>query len=239
MNLIRIFGLTLLLIPRMSIAMYSASPPNDVHIATFSYMNENGVKSEVSNVISRDKALILVPAYFNCNSTCPLLAENLKKALLGSKDASLVNILFLSFNSDDSKETMKMFREHHDLPANWAMGVIKNRSNAKDFLAQFQYSFQKTENGFDHPNAAFVFSPESSIWTGSLFGVENTPSEIETAYQNALLANKTGISASFLKFLGKREYIILFGIFGTILPLFYVFWFFVRRRRLTEVGTHV
>jgi len=238
MNLMRMIGLGLLMIPRFGFAMYSASPPNDVNVASFSYMNEDGAKSEISSVISRDKALILVPAYFNCNSTCPLLAENLKKSILGSKDASLVNVLFLSFNSDDSKETMKMFREHHNLPSNWAMGVIKNRSNAKDFLAQFQYSFQKTDNGFDHPNAAFVFSPESAIWTGSLFGVETTPAEIETAYQNALLANKTGVGATFLKFLGKREYIILFGIFGTILPLFYVFWFFARKRRLREVGAH-
>ncbi len=238
MNLIRIFGLTLILIPRVCLAMYSASPPNDVQIASFSYMNEEGVEAKISNVISRNKALILVPAYFNCNSTCPLLAENLKKSILASKDSGLLNVLFLSFNSDDSKTTMSMFREHHKLPSNWAMGVIKNRSSAKDFLAQFQYTFQKTENGFDHPNAAYVFSPDSLIWTGSLFGVENTISEVESAYQSAVLANQAGVGATFLRFIGKREYIILFGIFGTIIPLFYVFWFFARRKRYIEVGSH-
>ena len=97
MNLIRIFGLTLILIPRVCLAMYSASPPNDVQIASFSYMNEEGVEAKISNVISRNKALILVPAYFNCNSTCPLLAENLKKSILASKDSGLLNVLFLSF----------------------------------------------------------------------------------------------------------------------------------------------
>ena len=229
------FILLLVMIPKISLGMYSASPPNEVQISSFNFMGETGEKTNVGEVVGVGKALLLVPAYFNCNSTCPLLAENLKKAILGSRDSSRINVLFLSFNSEDSIETMKMFREHHALPADWTMGIIKNQSLAKDFLAQFQYTFQKTEDGFDHPNAAFVFSADSLIWTGSLFGVENTSEEIENAYQKAMLANQTGFKASVWRLAGKREYLILIGIIGTITPLLYVFWFFARRRRDVEI----
>lgn len=191
--------------------------------------------STIGEAIVESKTTLLVPAYFNCNSTCPLLAENLKNMILSSDISKEFKVLFLSFNSEDSPKTMKLFRKHHGLPPEWVLGVIENQGTAKDFLAQFQYSFQKTANGFDHPNAAFVFSPDRLVWTGSLYGVDNTKSELEKAYQDAALVKEKGVGAGFQKLVRKKEYLILFGLVGTVLPLLYLFWFFTKRRRSSVV----
>jgi cytochrome oxidase Cu insertion factor (SCO1/SenC/PrrC family) len=218
-----------LFVSTSSRATYSASPPNDVKIQDVRFVNELGQETSISEMLSTDKGLILVPAYYSCNSTCPLTAGNLKKAILGSPHGRSWKVLFLSFDPTDSVKGMAMFRHHHDLPPEWGMGVLQDEGVAKEFLAKFFYTFQKTATGFDHPNAAFVFSPGGTIWTGSLFGIDNTSSEVERAYSAAILPDERGLWAGFRKIFEKQEYVLAIGVIGTVLPLVLIGWLLARR----------
>ena len=226
--------LTLLLLSSPAFAIYSASPPNAAEVENMSVTTESGTET-ISELTNGQHPMLLVPAYYNCNSTCPLLAENLKQTILSANALRALDVLFVSFNSDDDLAAMKKFREHHALPPEWKLAVIKNPNRAKDFLTQFQYVYQKTDNGFDHPNAAFVLSPSPRVWTGSLFGSENTQEELKAGIDTALLASRTDVKAQIQRVFGKREYIIAFGIVGTVTPLLYIAWFLTRRRRRVVV----
>ncbi len=230
------FLLTLCIPFSSSYGMYSASPPNEIRIESISFLNESGKTTTITEIPHSESSLVLIPGYFQCHASCPILADQLKKMVDGVQKFSKFRFLFLSFDPKDEMETMKMFRSHHQLPSTWLLGVITDQSFAKEFFAQFQYSFQKTDFGFDHPNTAFVFSPKSLIWTGSLFGGQILALDLVQAYRDANLANQTGLSAGFSKFLGKKEYLMLYGLIITVLSLGYVFFFFSKRRRLVSKG---
>lgn len=231
------FLLALLLFPSWDLnASYFQSPVNEIKIKNLSVKTEQRSDVGISELVKGTKPLILVPAYFSCNSTCPLLAENLRETL---DTADLVNqpdVLFLSFDTTDDEDSMNMFRKHHRLPSGWRLAVAKSESDAKDLLNQFGYQFQKTADGFDHPNSAFVFSKVKRLWTGILVGVDSTPKDLQKAILEANSADLTGPTHKLLQYISKPEYLIVIGFFGTVLPLLVIIYLLFRRtRKLHEV----
>lgn len=216
-------------------AGYFQSPVNEVSIKNLSVKTEQNSDTGLLDLIKNSKNLVFVPAYFSCNSTCPLLAENLRESIGGSKLSTDTDVIFLSFNSADDQESMKMFREHHRLPGNWTLAVAKTESDAKDLFNQFGYQFQKTADGFDHPNSAFVFSKVKKLWTGILVGVDNTPEDIQKAIGEANYADLNGPTQKLVQYLSKPEYLIVIGFFGIVLPLLLIiFVLFRKNRKLAE-----
>lgn len=218
-------------------AGYFQSPVNDVKLTQLNIINENGTQSTLEEIVKKTKNLILVPAYFSCNSTCPLLAENLKKSIGKAKLAADADVIFLSFNSKDDFDAMSMFREHHELPQNWILAVSKNESATKDYLNQFGYQFQKTQDGYDHPNSAFIFSKIKKLWTGLLVGTDNTSEDIDKAIGEANFADLNGPGQTLLQYLSKPEYLIAFGFFGVVTPLLIIiFVLFRKTKKMTVEG---
>jgi cytochrome oxidase Cu insertion factor (SCO1/SenC/PrrC family) len=225
----------LFLISASAHAGYFQSPVNEVSIKNLSVKTEQSPDAGLLELIKNSKNLVFVPAYFSCNSTCPLLAENLRDSIGGSKLSADTDVIFLSFNAADDQESMKMFREHHRLPGNWTLAVAKTESDAKDLFNQFGYQFQKTADGFDHPNSAFVFSKVKKLWTGILVGVDNTPQDIEKAIGEANYADLNGPTQKLVQYLSKPEYLIVIGFFGIVLPLLLIiFVLFRKNRKLAE-----
>ena len=223
-------------IPVMAMATYSQSPVNTVHINPIAVVNESGADSNLEKEITGNKSLILVPAYFNCNSTCPLLAENLRDAISKAKLGNEAQVIFLSFNPNDGLKDSQMFRHHHKLPADWKLLIVKKESEAKSLLDPFGYQFQKIPDGFDHPNSALVLSGEKRFWTGILAGVENTPDEIDRAIGEAKYADLDGLGQRLVQYASKPEYLIALGFVGVVIPLLLIIFVLYRRnRRFSEV----
>jgi cytochrome oxidase Cu insertion factor (SCO1/SenC/PrrC family) len=234
MTLVAIFLLTSV----SAHAGYFQSPVNEASIKNIDVKTENGSDAKVSDLVQKSKSLVLAPAYFSCNSTCPLLAENLRDSISSSKVSEQTQVVFLSFNPSDDTESMKMFRDHHKLPSKWVLGVAKSESDAKDLFNRFGYQFQKTADGFDHPNSAFVFSKEKTLWTGMLVGVDNKPDDIERAVGEANYAELNGPTQKLVQYLSKPEYLIVIGFFGIVFPLILIiFILFRKNRRLAETST--
>ncbi len=235
--MIRFILTVCLFVSTNALAGYFQSPVNEVVIKNYSVKLENGAETGLSDLIKATKNLILVPAYFSCNSTCPLLAENLRDSISSAKVNTATDVMFMSFNSSDNARTMKMFREHHRLPANWILAVANRESEAKDILDQFGYQFQKTTNGFDHPNSAFVFSRLKKLWTGIIVGVDSTPEDIQKAIGDANYADLNGPTQKIFQYLSKPEYLIVFGFFGVVLPLLLIiFVLFRKNKKLVKVN---
>ena len=229
--MIRVITALSLFISTNAFASYFQSPVNEARIQNLSVKLENGTETGLADLVRPTKNLIFVPAYFACNSTCPVLAENLRDSVASAKVNADTDVIFMSFNSLDDSSSMKMFREHHRLPPKWILAVAKNESEAKEFLSPFGYQFQKTSDGFDHPNSAFVFSRIKKLWTGTIVGVDSTSEDIKKAIDEASYADLNGPTQKMMQYLSKPEYLILLGCFGVVLPLLTIIFMLLRKNR--------
>ena len=216
-------------------AGYFQAPLNQIQTQNLELRLESGDSKPLNQILNNEalagRPVLLVPAYFDCSSTCPLLAENLRDAFKKSKKGATGVVLFVSFNSDDSKDSMNMFRKHHRIPAEWLLAVASQESQARDFFGQFNYQFQKTKDGFDHPNLAFMLSKEKRIWTGMIAGTDSTPDDIDRAIGESNYAELGGFSQKVVRVLKQPEYLMLIGFVGVVLPLIVIIFTLARRRK--------
>ena len=174
-------------------ADYSSAPLSGLRLAEVSVRAEAGAVVGLQTLMRPDRPTILVPAYFSCHATCPLLAENLRDSLGRSGLADRFNVLFLSFDPGDGAEEMGEFRAHHRLPPGWALSVVRSEADARAVLDAFDYRFQKTDTGFDHPNAAFVLTAKGQAWSGLLMGTDNGPADLVKALAGAEMSDRAGL----------------------------------------------
>ncbi len=241
-------------------ANYAASPPNEIAIGALAWVDEQGEWRTIREWTDGKRVLVLVPGFLTCQASCPIITDNLRALRERTPHFGELQFLFLSFDPQDAtrglrgealgfaknQDTMAHFRAHHHLSKAWSVGVLPEQSVAKQFLAQFSYSFQILAEakgvgggggGFDHPNTAFVFSSGDLVWTGSLFGAQIAAWELEKAYQQAHLVHQKGLQARFLQFVGKKEYLLLYGVIGMLAPLLGlgVLWWTLKRKPLGKI----
>lgn len=199
-------------------AAYFQSPVNDANLGSLQIHTEHG-ESKLANLTASEKPVLLVPAYFACNSSCPLMTENLRDAISGLTDKAKLTVIILSFNQKDGPAEIKMFREHHRLPDPWILAVADREYEAKELLNSFGYQFQKTSTGFDHPNSAFFFSSKTKMWSGIIAGIDNKTVDIQKALDDAKRLEDEKISKSLVHYLRKPEYLIILGFVGLLISL--------------------
>lgn len=224
----------LLIFVQPSWAKYIQSPVNDFRLTSLQVADEQGKVESLETILkSSGKNTVFVPAYFSCNSTCPLLAENLRDSIQRSKDGKNSAVVFLSFNPKDGVSDIEMFQHHHKLPAEWRLLVGIDESATRDFLAKLGYQFQKTNDGYDHPNSAFVLSAKNQLWTGALVGNDNSYSDIDQALGEANYAELSGPIQTLVQYLSKPEYLIVIGFIGVVIPLLIILFVLFRKKKPT------
>lgn len=215
-------------------AAYFQSPVNDAKLGPLQIHTETG-QMNLLNLVEPNKSVLLVPAYFSCNSTCPLMTESLRDAFSELKEKSNVSVIILSFNQNDGPDEIKMFRAHHSLPAQWTLAVADHEAEAKELLNPLGYQFQKTNNGFDHPNSAFIFSPKKKEWSGVLAGIDNKPFDIQKALYDAERFDDENLNHSYIRYFRKPEYLIVIGFIGLFVALTTIIFILVRRNKKVSV----
>ncbi len=133
---------------------------------------------------------LLIPGFMQCHGVCPALAHLYKgllsDPLLQKGSFAKSSVIFFSFDPRDDSETLKMFREHSDLPTNWKV-VRASPEHTERLLKSLQYTVMKTEDGmYQHPAQAFVFTKDLN-WIGSLYGTDISTSEITKIFNNAVM----------------------------------------------------
>ncbi len=110
--------------------------------------------------LSQGKVLIINPIYTKCSSACPVMTEELKKAIKGLEED--VKVLSITFDPRDSILDLKRFREVHSLPNNWLVA----RSDEVDKLLKaidYKYRYDERLKEFEHPNLYVVITPSGKI----------------------------------------------------------------------------
>lgn len=214
-----------------SFAGYFQSPVSDANLRDIVVNTEFKQNVALSSLFDQTKVMIFVPAYFSCNSTCPLMVENLREAVRSSKAALDVKVVFLSFNPSDKAEDITMFRHHHDVPENWILAVAQNESESRELLNPFGYVFQKTKDGYDHPNSAFVFSKDKMKWTGVFVGIDAKAEDIDKAVRDARFIDLNGTGAQIAQYITRPEYLIVIGCVGLVVSLLAIIFTLLRKVR--------
>lgn len=224
--------------PLVSRASYFQSPVNDVRLGNLEVTSEFGQKTDLFKLIDSDKSVLLIPAYFSCNSTCPLMASNLRDAFIGLNEKSDIKVLMLSFNQTDRPDQIKMFREHHNLPSNWTLAVANKESDVKELLNPLGYQFQKTSSGFDHPNSAFFFSRKKKLWSGIITGIDNKAIDLQKALIDAGNFDNENFRPSIIRYLAKPEHLVIIGFAGLLISLLTIIFILMRKSKKVSMSTN-
>lgn len=197
------------------LAGYYRTPIRDVRLNSLEVKTEEGTSSRLLELSNNQQPLLLVPGYYRCQSSCSLLTEKLQQTLSSSQQKNF-QVVFLSFDTHDDAATMRKYRLHHHLPADWLLTVVQSESSAKTELNRYGYQFHKIGLEYQHPNYLLIFSKNEKLWSGIITGTDIVASDFVQAFKDAQFTEQAPFTEWILSFFLRPEYWVMWG-FGGIL----------------------
>ena len=154
-------------------------------------VDENGKDFQLGDMLGQP--LIVVLSYYTCDGSCTVINSDLANLL---KDVDLLRmgedfrVLTVSFDKEDTAETLTEFRKHLDFDAtankNWVFANFKNEEDIKSFTKRFGYSYfwSPMDRIFFHPGTFLVFTPEGRL-ARVLYSLNAEAGDVELAVLEA------------------------------------------------------
>lgn len=136
--------------------------------------------------LARGEPLVLLLGYYSCHGACPTTIRNLAQALAQVRGGPSHQVAVLSFDSNDTLETMRTARaDLGEVPPEWNFGLL-DRDAATRLTESVGYRFQYSERdqAFLHPSVLIFVSPAGRV-TRYLYGVAPRAQDIELALAEA------------------------------------------------------
>ena len=140
-----------------------------ISLETF-FTDENGQKVKLSEII--DKPTVVLPVFYFCPVTCPMLLSNLAGALreVSFKAGTDYRVIALSFDEDDTHEIAKDSKAGYmnllpdTFPESAWTFLTGEKQAIKSFTDAIGYRFKRTgDNNFVHPNAMVMIAEDGTI----------------------------------------------------------------------------
>ncbi len=129
--------------------------------------------------------LIIIPAYYTCGGSCPVLIGKLidKLSTIGED----FRVLALSFDVKDNLETLNDFvrKLPADKLSNWSFALIREEhiEKFKDSTG-FKFFYSERDKSFVHPTVSIFLSPDGVI-TRYIYGVNPSETDLKLAILDA------------------------------------------------------
>jgi len=107
------------------------------------------------------------------------LTRKLEAALRGTNPANPYRVVVFSFDPLETAESLRLYRMHEQLPANWKM-VRSNEAEIRRFFGFFGYSVMDQNGTLIHPNEVFLLD-QALNWRWALVGEDWSGGELATA----------------------------------------------------------
>lgn len=139
------------------------------------------------------KPVILIWSYFTCDGSCSAVNAELVNLLEKAKIKGIgsdVEILTISFDADDTLETLKAFKGKLAVPEalapGWHFALFKNREKIEPATAStgFKFFWAPQDKIFYHPNVFIFLTPDGRI-SRYLYALVNTPKDVSLALMEA------------------------------------------------------
>lgn len=136
---------------------------SSIHQLSTLWIDSEGQQLSLKNF--RGRPFLLAMAYTRCESSCPLIVDDLLSIVKSLPSSGQnIKIVLVSFDSDhETPETMKKYREKKKLNSNWTL--LKGDSDAvTELAAVLGVKFKKLKNGeYVHSNSIFLVDKEGVI----------------------------------------------------------------------------
>ncbi|MBF0096076.1 MAG: hypothetical protein HQM04_05350 [Magnetococcales bacterium] len=119
-----------------------------------------------------NRPFILVPAYYTCDGSCFTVGGALRSLLKEVKTLRTVedyNVLFISFDKNDSMATINSFRQYlglsRDQAPGWYVTIFQNPELIQPEMAKFGYKFfwSPRDKTFFHPTVILIMNAEGRV----------------------------------------------------------------------------
>ena len=207
------------------------------------------------------KPLILLFSYYGCDGTCPILNLNLKQVLRQIDRFKLgtdYRVLTVSFDQNDTPETLHTFMAKAGLPADmqagWRHALLKQSDlKVKQLTSSvgYKYFWSRADQVFLHPNVLIFITPEGRI-ARYLYGTAIDKEMLELALIDTdwnRIANSTkvidiltGVCYSYNFQEGKYtfNYSLFIGLgslfFGIVLVVFSIVFFHFKKHKMRRLS---
>ena len=144
----------------------------------------------------RGKPTILVFSYYTCDGSCSAINDDLLGLLITLEEMKSLkigkdfNVLTLSFDKNDTRETLAEFRDKLKLPKdlqdNWTFAVAKDFVDVQELADNIGYKFfwSPQDRTFFHPGAFVFLTPEGRV-SRILYALANEAKDVELAVLEA------------------------------------------------------
>lgn len=141
-------------------------------------------KKKLSDFVG-NSPLILIPAYYTCGGSCPVLIGRLVNKLSGIQED--YRVLVVSFDKRDTLETLKVFVDR--LPgeklSKWKFALIEAADiNKFKESTGFNFFYSERDKSFVHPTVSIFLSPDGII-TRYLYGVNPSETDLRLSILDA------------------------------------------------------
>jgi len=139
------------------------------------------------------KPLVLLLSYYNCDGVCPTVNRQFRDLVAGMKKVKVgddFRVLTLSFDKNDTSDTLKMFNKELDLPdwmeKGWTTALLEGEDEIRRLTESVGYRFfwSKRDQMFLHPNVFVFLSPEGRV-VRYLYGATMGEQDVELAITEA------------------------------------------------------
>ncbi|MBF0357328.1 MAG: SCO family protein [Magnetococcales bacterium] len=154
-------------------------------------IDQNGAQLKVGDFAG--KPLVLVWSYYSCDGSCSAVNAELK-LLLEQVDRQTIGenyrVLTLSFDKNDTVETIKEFRSFLQLPPKWekawTFAVLKDPQKIEEMTKKtgFKFFWAPQDKTFYHPNVFILLSPDGRI-TRYIYALTNNEKDMGLALLEA------------------------------------------------------
>jgi protein SCO1/2 len=212
-----------------------------------SFVDEQGRELRLGEAIN--KPTLVLPVFFSCTVTCPMMLANLAQAI---NDVPLTlgedyGVLALSFDEEEGSELAQMAKGNYsrilkkELPLEEWKFLTGEKESVRTFTDSIGFRFKKTgEHMFIHPNVMIALAPDGTI-IRYLYGPRFLPFDIGMALTEAAkgtpgLSIRKLLTYCFDYDTESRSYIVRsFRLFALgILAVLAIVFFFVIRKRQTD-----
>jgi hypothetical protein len=112
--------------------------------------------------------VILLPVYTRCAASCPILTQKLEQETARMGAGGAYRVLVFSFDSSETADSLRSFREREHLPANWIL-VRADAAEIRKFFDFFHYSVMTEGSMLIHPSELFLLD-HNLHWQATLIG---------------------------------------------------------------------
>jgi len=191
------------------------------------FVDENGrdvaALAGTPNGLDPAPVWIVSPIYTRCPFTCSPITTALKTALRESDlEPSAYRVVSLSFDPNETGESLRAFRAAMQLPAGWLTIRAASTDALERTLGNLDFRTMVIGDGqYAHPNLLAVLAPDMRL-NEYIFGVTFSPTQMASAVRAA----RGGASSR-----ARYGYVVVGSGIGLLVSAFIFFTVLLRRRR--------